>query len=918
MPFPEKLPRLEENQDPNNRVDIQRTTLSLDAVGRFVTNRLEEAREPSKPQGLPAPLANNPASNFVADFDAIVIGSGMFGAYAAQQLYRQGAKVLVLEAGPFLISEHYQNLSVSGFGDGGFAYPGDENALNQTTNLVWGQPWRGNQIFRRLAYCVGGKSLFWGGWAPRFKDDELDNPLKPGASQAWPKTFVDYYRSPQGYDKTALQIGVTELVPQAGGNPPKTEVFTDFFNNPDNLLNKKLNEKFTTIPRTFNVTHEPRPGVNQDNVQTRIETFEPAPIAVQANAPGSGLFSFDKFSSLPLLIEAQRNDSGLSDNSDQRRRLFIVPNVRVLELKTVPDGTGHRVSEIILNERPAIPVSSTTQVVLALSSIESTVLALNSFGGISPLNNLIGRNLMSHVRNNFTVRIKRSALGLNSTDQLQVTAFHIVGIASTGGRYHIQFYASSAPGRDGENYLYRMVTDADVLQGLLNNQDPEWVALTFRGCGETLGLPGLDQSRGANGASYIEPSNQFFEFGRPRGQVNLFQQPDDFRLFDELDQAIFALALEIAGDPKYIEYWVDGNWQSENPYAFGKERYGRLTPEQGENGIRDGLGTTWHESGTLWMGDDPNSSVTNPFGQFHQVKNVWGVDQAVFPRSGSPNPVPTGLTIARLAAEQIAKLQSPSDDPTFTPLFIFKDDSSVLPIGWKHVGPGGFNRFGDVLETNGGIGLLYYEAEELTDFTLRLQWRSLTIQNNSGIYVRLPATPNTGNFQLKYPVGKAILTGYEIQIDSSGERPGENKDPKQDNCFKNYPYPQTFFEPHHQTGAIYPLHPFTPNPNSECVPFPIDTDGAISPEQERLPKPNGRPSIQPIPSRKLEEWNDMEILVGGNRIRVILNGTQVLEGGDYQDERNAYPQGLIALQNHFKGFRVQFRHLRIKKGLPIF
>ncbi len=168
---------------------------------------------------------------------------------------------------------------------------------------------------------------------------------------------------------------------------------------------------------------------------------------------------------------------------------------------------GHRVSEIILNERPPIPVSSTCQVVLALSSIESTVLALNSFGGISPLNNLMGRNLMAHVRDNFTVRIKRKALGLEPTNQLQVTAFHIVCKASTGGRYHIQFYASSTPGRDGEDYLYRMVTDADVLQGLLNNQAPEWVALNFRGCGETLGLLSLDKPRGSNGTSHIKPSN---------------------------------------------------------------------------------------------------------------------------------------------------------------------------------------------------------------------------------------------------------------------------------------------------------------------------------------------------------------------------------------------------------------------------
>ena len=43
--------------------------------------------------------------------------------------------------------------------------------------LVWGLPWRGNVQFPGLAYCTGGKSLFWGGWCPR---------LTPGDLAGWP------------------------------------------------------------------------------------------------------------------------------------------------------------------------------------------------------------------------------------------------------------------------------------------------------------------------------------------------------------------------------------------------------------------------------------------------------------------------------------------------------------------------------------------------------------------------------------------------------------------------------------------------------------------------------------------------------------------------------------------------------------
>jgi choline dehydrogenase-like flavoprotein len=69
---------------------------------------------------------------------------------------------------------------------------------------------------------------------------------------------------------------------------------------------------------------------------------------------------------------------------------------------------------------------------------------------------------------------------------------------------------------------------------------------------------------------------------------------------------------------------------------------------------RDGLGTTYHESGTLWMGDDPKNSVTDPNGKFHHLKNAYCVDQSLFPATGSVNPTLTGLTLTRKIAEHIA------------------------------------------------------------------------------------------------------------------------------------------------------------------------------------------------------------------------------------------------------------------------
>ncbi|SUS06713.1 hypothetical protein DF3PB_3150005 [uncultured Defluviicoccus sp.] len=227
------------NADPQARVAVQRTTLALDVLGRFICNTLDEAINPDREA--------QPPFDLTANFDAIVIGSGMFGAYCAAQLYRNGDKVLVLDAGPYLINTHYQNLPDGiGLGTGGTldGRPGPNPDADQTVDQVWGLPWRGNQVFARQAFCIGGKSLFWGGWAPRLTDDVLDDPLPGGVG--WPKAAADYLKT--FYDGTDLQTGVRELVPQTGGGLPTPQVGTDLFNDPvNNLLTQKLGPRLNAL-----------------------------------------------------------------------------------------------------------------------------------------------------------------------------------------------------------------------------------------------------------------------------------------------------------------------------------------------------------------------------------------------------------------------------------------------------------------------------------------------------------------------------------------------------------------------------------------------------------------------------------------------------------------------------------------------
>jgi choline dehydrogenase-like flavoprotein len=138
--------------------DVQRTTLALDALGRYVCNTWNEA-----------------TASGTRQFDAIVIGAGMFGGYCAEKIFRFGAagglKVLVLDAGPFLLPTHLQNLPRVGLNVPGSLFPANDPGIAR--ELVWGLAWRGNVDFVGQPYCIGGKSIYWGGWCPRLQSNDL-------------------------------------------------------------------------------------------------------------------------------------------------------------------------------------------------------------------------------------------------------------------------------------------------------------------------------------------------------------------------------------------------------------------------------------------------------------------------------------------------------------------------------------------------------------------------------------------------------------------------------------------------------------------------------------------------------------------------------------------------------------------------
>ena len=79
--------------------------------------------------------------------------------------------------------------------------------------------------------------------------------------------------------------------------------------------------------------------------------------------------------------------------------------------------------------------------------------------------------------------------------------------------------------------------------------------------------------------------------------------------------------------------------------------------------------------------------------------------------------------------------------------------------GWEQAGPGSFALADGTLTSQGGLGLLWYAAEEFSAYSLKLDWR-MAGDDNSGVFVGFPASGDPWS---------AVDHGYEIQIDATDE-----------------------------------------------------------------------------------------------------------------------------------------------------
>ncbi|TDO51639.1 choline dehydrogenase-like flavoprotein [Kribbella sp. VKM Ac-2527] len=539
-------------------------------------------------------------------YDVIVVGCGAGGGVAASVLTAAGMKVLVLDRGEYLTYEqvgtdHLRNYRLSTYGHNtppGILDAGHRLSVDSSGRETLVPPWAFE--YGALPHTVGGGTRLYQGMAWRLTPADFElastHGVPDGSSLAdWP---FDYAELEPYYDRAEQEIGVCGdgrahanqgLRSREYPMPPLPD------NSEARLLRAGADKLgLSTGPVPMLINSEPRAGRGRC-----AQCGECVGFACPTDAKNGPYNTV-----LPKAVAAGCD---------------LVTGARAVEVRTGSSGrvSGVLVVDVRTDERRVI---SAGNVVLAASAIETARLLLNSRSahhpdGLGNHSDQVGRHLQGH--------IYVSGFGL----------FDAPVIDGPGPNVRIATcdYVNALPGVIGGGVLANEAVKLPILHWhwALPPDAPRW------------GLAGKHAMRDL----YRRTSHVFGpiqETPTPDARVTL-----DRRIVDRYGIPVARLSGQHhhesiraarAQQDKALE-WLEASgatrvWPSQTPIS---------TQVVGGQ----------HQAGTCRMGEDPGTSVTDPWGRVHGHDNLWVMDASLHVTNGGFNPVLTVLALAYRSAERL-------------------------------------------------------------------------------------------------------------------------------------------------------------------------------------------------------------------------------------------------------------------------
>ena len=549
-------------------------------------------------------------------FDAIVVGSGMTGGWAAKELTERGLRTLVLEAGrPITPERDYVEhkppweMPFRGLGDAravAARQPVQSHSVSfdEWSHVFWtddrDNPYttpadRPFHWFR--ARQVGGKSTIWGRQVYRWSDLDFEANARDAIAIDWPIRYVDIA---PWYDHVERFIGVSGQAEGLAHLPDGPFLPPMALNCVEQHVRDRVQARFgrdrvVTIGRVANLTapHHGRAPCHYCGPCHR------------------GCITRSYFSSVNATLPAARATGRLTLRpfSIVRSLVYDAPKRRVTGVRMIDANTK--------TER-----EYTARIVfLCASALESARILLNS--GLANSSGQVGRNVMDHIKGGgasgqFDGWTDRRTIG-ERPNGIYVPRFRNVTSRHPG---FIRGYAfQGGAGRAGWESALRAPGIGAALKERLTQLGP-W-AMNFGGFGEMLPR---EENRATLHPTLVDA------WGIPTLHIEC--QWSDNELAIHRDMSVTAAELLEAAGAKDVQ-----------PSTRGPS-----TP-----------GGTNHEMGTARMGRDPKTSVLNGWNQTWDVPNLFVTDGAAMTSSGCQNPSLTYMALTARACHYAVELLKRGD-----------------------------------------------------------------------------------------------------------------------------------------------------------------------------------------------------------------------------------------------------------------
>ncbi|WP_148251969.1 GMC oxidoreductase [Aidingimonas lacisalsi] len=545
-------------------------------------------------------------------YDAIVVGSGISGGWAAKELTEKGLKVLLLERGRNI--EHikdYKNADKEVWDYPHRDQPTQEMKekfpvlkrdypLNESTMGMWADEQDNPYIEEKRfdwfrGYHVGGRSLLWGRQSYRWSSMDFEANLREGVAIDWPIRYEDmapWYDYVERFAGIAGSRQGLDVLPDGQFLPPIE------LNCVEEDVAKRIEKAFDGTrhlihSRVANIT-QPKPEQNRVNCQYRNKCWLGCPY---------GAYFSTQSSTLPVAMNTGN--------------LTLRPFSIVTQVLYDKDKKRARGVEVIDAENNQTYEYTADVIFLNASTFNSTWILMNSAtdvwpDGLGSSSGELGHNVMDH---HFRCGASGDVEGYEDKYYFgrRPAGFYIPRFRNVGtdSRQYLRGfgYQGSASRQRWDREIAELNIGADLKQTL--SQPGGW----------TIGMTGFGEMLPYHENRISLDRSITDKWGLPVLAMNVEIKQNERDMRKDMVQDAVDL-LEAAG--------VKNVQGEEDDYAPGM-------------GI--------HEMGTARMGRDPATSVLNRHNQVWDAPNVFVTDGACMTSASCVNPSLTYMALTARAVD---------------------------------------------------------------------------------------------------------------------------------------------------------------------------------------------------------------------------------------------------------------------------